>query len=65
MRISGKSNKQIAQQKVLEIKGLIEGFSESFGQSYFNEFYNGNVSSRKEFIDFFSYSYLYNYNSEY
>jgi len=40
-RISGKGNKQVAQQKVIEIKGQVEGFNDSLGQSYFNEFFCG------------------------
>jgi len=40
-RIAGKGSKHVAQQKVKEIKGLVEGFDESVGLSYFNEFLLG------------------------
>lgn len=38
MRIAGKGNKEVALQKFVEMKSLVEGFDDSLGQSYFNEF---------------------------
>lgn len=38
VRVSGKGNKELAVQKFVEMKSLVEGFDDSLGQSYFNEF---------------------------
>lgn len=38
IRMSGKGNKEVAVQKFIEMKSVVEGFDESLGQSYFNEF---------------------------
>lgn len=41
--MSGKESKQIAQQKIADLKAQVEGFNDSIGKNNFNEFLFGEL----------------------